>query len=95
MQKPINVTTPPQHLAKKPVLPSQGALPTEQPFTLGKMLGPERFQKLRETRGMEHDGLILPAEIADTYFHIAQQHRSAWTHEIDMRSFTDVPWWNH
>ncbi len=67
----------------------------DAPDTLGKMLGPERFQELRETRGMEHDGLLLPAEIADTYYHIASQHRSAWTHEIDMRSFSDRPWWNH
>ena len=67
----------------------------DAPDTLGKMLGPEGFQKLRETRGMEHDGLMLPARIADTYFHIAQQHRSTWTHEIDMRSFSDMPWWNH
>ncbi len=67
----------------------------DAPDTLGKMLGPERFQQLRETRGMEHDGLMLPTKIADTYFHLAQQHRSTWTHEIDMRSFTDRPWWNH
>jgi NAD(P)-dependent dehydrogenase (short-subunit alcohol dehydrogenase family) len=67
----------------------------DAPDTLGKMLGPERFQELRETRGMKHDGLILPAKVADTYFHIAQQHRSAWTHEIDLRAFTDLPWWNH
>jgi NAD(P)-dependent dehydrogenase (short-subunit alcohol dehydrogenase family) len=66
----------------------------DAPDTLGKMLGPERFQQLRESRGMENDGLLLPAKIADTYFHLAQQHRSAWTHEIDMRSFSDVPWWN-
>jgi NAD(P)-dependent dehydrogenase (short-subunit alcohol dehydrogenase family) len=67
----------------------------DAPDTLGKMLGPERFQQLREARGLEHDGLILPTEIAETYFHLAQQHRSAWTHEIDLRAFSDVPWWNH
>jgi len=67
----------------------------DAPDTLGKMLGPERFQQLRETRGMNHDGLMLPAKIADTYFHLSQQHRSTWTHEMDMRSFTDMPWWNH
>ena len=67
----------------------------DAPDTLGKMLGPERFQQLRETRGMEHDGLMLPAKIADTYFHLSQQHRSTWTHEMDMRSFSDMPWWNH
>lgn len=66
----------------------------DAPDTLGKMLGPEKFQELRENRGLEHDGLMLPEKIADTYFHISQQHRSTWTHEIDMRSFSDLPWWN-
>jgi NAD(P)-dependent dehydrogenase (short-subunit alcohol dehydrogenase family) len=67
----------------------------DAPDTLGKMLGPERFRQLRETRGLEHDGLMLPGKIADTYVHLAQQHRSVWTHEIDLRSFSDRPWWNH
>ena len=67
----------------------------DAPDTLGKMLGAERFQQLRETRGMEHDGLMLPAKIADTYVHLAQQHRSVWTHEIDLRAFSDRAWWNH
>ena len=67
----------------------------DAPDTLGKMLGKEGFQKLRETRGMENDGLMLPEKMADTYFHIAQQHRSVWTHELDMRSFTDLAWWTH
>ncbi len=66
----------------------------DAPDTLGKMLGPEKFQKLRETQGMEHDGLLLPEKIADTYFHLAQQHRSAWTHELDLRAHTDTAWWN-
>ena len=43
---------------------------------------------------MDHDGLMLPEKIADTYYHIAQQHRSTWTHEADLRSFSDLPWWN-
>jgi NAD(P)-dependent dehydrogenase (short-subunit alcohol dehydrogenase family) len=67
----------------------------DAPDTLGKMLGPEQFQRLRETRGLEHDGLILPEKVAETYFHIAGQHRSTWTHEIDLRAFSDRPWWNH
>ena len=67
----------------------------DAPDTLGKMLGAEGFQKLRETRGQEHDGLLLPDKVADTYFHIAHQHRSVWTHELDLRSFSDVAWWNH
>lgn len=67
----------------------------DAPDTLGKMLGAERFQHLRESRGQEHDGLMLPARIAETYLHLANQHRSTWTHEIDLRSFSDRPWWNH
>jgi NAD(P)-dependent dehydrogenase (short-subunit alcohol dehydrogenase family) len=67
----------------------------DAPDTLGKMLGPERFAQLRETRGNEHDGLMLPAQIAETYLHLAKQHRSTWTHELDLRAFSDRPWWNH
>ena len=67
----------------------------DAPDTLGKMLGQEQFQKLRETKGMAHDGLMLPEKIAETYYHLAQQHRSVWTHELDMRSFSDLSWWNH
>jgi NAD(P)-dependent dehydrogenase (short-subunit alcohol dehydrogenase family) len=67
----------------------------DAPDTLGKMLGEERFQQLREAQGGEHDGLLLPEKLAETYLHLAQQHRSAWTHEIDLRAFSDRPWWNH
>ncbi|MEM6410563.1 MAG: SDR family NAD(P)-dependent oxidoreductase [Pseudomonadota bacterium] len=66
----------------------------DAPDTLGKMLGPDLFQKLRETRGAD-DGLLQPEKIADTYVHLAHQHRSVWTHELDLRSFSDVAWWNH
>ncbi len=66
----------------------------DAPDTLGKMLGPERFQRLRDTRGAD-DGLLRPEKMAETYFHIAQQHRSAWTHELDLRAFSDLAWWNH
>lgn len=67
----------------------------DAPDTLGKMLGAEKFAKLREARGMDNDGLLLPEKIAETYYHIAQQHRSAWTHELDLRAFSDLAWWNH
>ena len=66
----------------------------DAPDTLGKMLGPERFQELRQTRGAA-DGLLQPEKMADTYYHIAHQHRSVWTHELDLRSYSDVAWWNH
>ncbi len=67
----------------------------DAPDTVGKLLGTEKFQKLRETKGMKHDGLILPDKVAETYFHLSQQHRSAWSHEIDIRAFSDTPWWNN
>lgn len=67
----------------------------DAPDTLGKMLGAERFEELRENRGREHDGLILPTHVAETYVHLAKQHRSTWTHEIDLRAFSDRAWWNH
>ena len=66
----------------------------DAPDTLGKMLGPDRFRQLRETRGAA-DGLLLPEKIAETYYHIAHQHRSVWTHELDLRSWSDTAWWNH
>jgi hypothetical protein len=33
------------------------------------------------------DGAIYPDAIAETYWQIHNQHRSAWTHEVDLR-----PW---
>ncbi len=67
----------------------------DAPDTLGKMLGEEAFQKLRAERGLENDGLMLPEKMAETYYHLSQQHRSAWTHELDLRAFSDTAWWNH
>ncbi len=67
----------------------------DAPDTLGRMLGEETFEKLREARGKDKDGLLLPEKMAETYFHLAQQHRSAWTHELDLRAFSDLAWWNH
>ena len=67
----------------------------DAPDTLGKLLGPELFEKLRDAKGKEKDGLLLPIEMAETYYHIAHQHRSAWTHELDMRAHSDLAWWNH
>ncbi len=35
----------------------------------------------------EQDGILNPEHIAENYWHIAQQPRDAWTHELDLR-----PW---
>jgi NAD(P)-dependent dehydrogenase (short-subunit alcohol dehydrogenase family) len=66
----------------------------DAPDTLGKLLGAEQFQKLRDSLGAQ-DGLMLPEKMAETYYHIATQHRSAWSHELDLRAYTDTAWWNH
>ncbi|MFN0161224.1 MAG: SDR family NAD(P)-dependent oxidoreductase [Burkholderiales bacterium] len=67
----------------------------DAPDTIGKMLGAQRFQELRERKGLEKDGLLVPAQVADTYYHLAHQHRSAWTHELDLRPYSELAWWNH
>lgn len=66
----------------------------DAPDTVGKILGEERYQALRQARGLEKDGLILPEHVAETYFQLAHQHRSAWTFEMDLRAYSDKPWWN-
>ena len=66
----------------------------DAPDTLGRMLGPEKFQQLRETRGARDD-LLLPVKMAETFWHLHQQHRSAWTHELDLRPWSTQAWWNH
>lgn len=66
----------------------------DAPDTLGRVLGEERFQALRTHKGLDKDGLVLPQEIAETYWHLASQHRSAWTHELDLRPFSEQAWWN-
>ena len=68
--------------------------PVDAPDTVGLLLGKERFQALREARGLGKDGLLLPEQIAETYLHLHRQHRSAWSNEIDLRPWTDLPWWN-
>ena len=63
----------------------------DAPDTLGKLLG-DRFEAYKAAKG--EDGVIDPRALAETYWHLAHQPRNCWTHEIDVRPFTDVPWWN-
>ena len=65
----------------------------DAPDTLGKMLGPELFEQFKEKKG--ENGMIIPEEVAETYLFIAKQKKSTWTHEIDIRAFSDQAWWNH
>lgn len=36
------------------------------------------------------DGALDPAAIAEAYWHVHQQHRSAWTHELDLRPYKET-----
>lgn len=65
--------------------------PVDAPDTLGKLLG-DRFDAFKQAKG--DNGVIDPAALAETYWHLAHQPRSCWTHEIDVRPWTDTPWWN-
>ena len=47
----------------------------------------ERFPRIVEERGAE--GLLDPDAIAESYWRIHRQPRSAWAHEMDLRPFKD------
>ncbi len=64
----------------------------DAPDTTGKILGEQKYEALRQSKGQ--DGLIKPSAVAETYVQVAQQHRSAWTFELDLRAHSDKPWWN-
>jgi NAD(P)-dependent dehydrogenase (short-subunit alcohol dehydrogenase family) len=57
--------------------------PIDTPFTR------ERFPDLIAAR--PPDGILLPDDIAENYWHLHCQKRSAWTHELDVRPFLE-PW---
>ncbi|GAA4042873.1 SDR family NAD(P)-dependent oxidoreductase [Parerythrobacter jejuensis] len=63
----------------------------DAPDTLGKLLG-DKFEAFKQSKGEE--GVIDPAALAETYWHLAQQPKNCWTHEVDARPWTDVAWWN-
>lgn len=65
--------------------------PVDAPDTLGKLLG-DKFEAYKATKG--EDGVLDPAALAETYWHLAHQHRSCWSFEVDVRPWTDTPWWN-
>jgi NAD(P)-dependent dehydrogenase (short-subunit alcohol dehydrogenase family) len=48
----------------------------------------QRFPDMAKRKGP--DGLLVPEAIADAYWHIHSQHRSAWTQEIDVRPYAEA-----
>ncbi|MEO1488790.1 MAG: SDR family NAD(P)-dependent oxidoreductase [Pseudomonadota bacterium] len=63
----------------------------DAPDTLGKLLG-DKFDAYKAMKG--EDGVLDPAAMAETYWHLANQPRNCWTHELDLRPWTDTAWWN-
>jgi NAD(P)-dependent dehydrogenase (short-subunit alcohol dehydrogenase family) len=61
----------------------------DSPDTLGKMVGAEQLQEMRQ-----RNVLMDPAKIAETYWHLAHQDSSTRTFELDLRNQNDVAWWN-
>jgi NADP-dependent 3-hydroxy acid dehydrogenase YdfG len=52
--------------------------------------GPIDMPLLRESfPSLRDDDLLKPAAIADTYWFLAHQHPSTWSHEIDIRPFKE------
>ncbi|VFQ70376.1 unnamed protein product [Cuscuta campestris] len=45
------------------------------------------FRDMQQSEGGVEDGSMDPDELARTYWHLHVQDRSAWTQEIDLRSF--------
>jgi hypothetical protein len=38
---------------------------------------------------LKDEDMLKPAAIAETYWHLANQDPSAWTHELDVRPFKE------
>jgi len=63
----------------------------DAPDTFGKLVGKDNFEKIRAEKG---DSILKPQHVAETYYHVHMQHRSAWTFELDVRPYDGKPWWN-
>lgn len=44
----------------------------------------------RDRFGAEQDGCLAPEAIADQYLNLIEQDRSAWTHELDLRPYSET-----
>eukprot|EP00933_Yihiella_yeosuensis_P020782 TRINITY_DN1659_c0_g2_i5.p1 TRINITY_DN1659_c0_g2~~TRINITY_DN1659_c0_g2_i5.p1 ORF type:complete len:291 (-),score=33.81 TRINITY_DN1659_c0_g2_i5:92-904(-) len=64
----------------------------DSPDTLGKF-APELFQALRKVKAPQ-EGIVLPDQVSETYWHVHSQPRCAWTFELDVRPWTDTAWFH-
>ena len=47
-----------------------------------------KLAKMFEEKG-EVGGLVDPNDVAETYWHLHNQGRTAWTHEVDLRPWVE------
>ena len=43
----------------------------------------------KQMPSLKDEDMLKPAAIAETYWHLANQDPSAWTHELDVRPFKE------
>lgn len=60
--------------------------PVETPF-VRQLLGEQAYAE-----ASKREALLQPDRIAEQYVHLHKQHRTAWTHEIDLRPWSEPPW---
>ena len=46
-------------------------------------------QGAQALENLEPDQLLDPAAVGETYWQLHRQHRSAWTHELDIRPYAE------
>ena len=64
----------------------------DAPETLGAM-APGLYEKM-QAEMVPNDEVVLPASIADTYWHVHSQPRNCWTFDLDVRPWQTMPWFN-
>lgn len=62
------------------------------PETIGKMM-PQLFEQIKAEM-VPNDGVLLPDSIADMYFYLHNQPKNAWTFDLDLRPWKEMPWFN-
>ena len=66
--------------------------PVASPETIG-LLMPKMYEKMMESK-KPNDEMILPENVADTYWYLYSQPRSNWTLDLDIRPWKENPWMN-
>jgi NAD(P)-dependent dehydrogenase (short-subunit alcohol dehydrogenase family) len=66
--------------------------PVASPETIG-LLMPKMYEKMMESK-KPNDEMILPENVAETYWYLYSQPRSNWTLDLDIRPWKENPWMN-